>query len=273
MNPPRKSHVSEDFGADHTGGIKASAAPKVFVVSLHDVEPRFVEELERIVDGLRTRVGRALSAAVVSAAVHRCGDNHFTAWVREHFQEIALHGYTHQSRLWWHPVSVLTGGANEFSGLSEEESREKLALGQEALSKLFGEPAKVFVPPAWCCGAAAGKPAAEVGLSMIATLRHLVPINSRVAGCQPSIQQVNRPRDLRIPLQTFSWDCGRIAALGFAGEWLGRLLSGVPCVTFHPADVRRGFFQRGLKLVDQLLERGSEPVTFEGCAKHVFSQP
>ncbi|HUR47677.1 MAG TPA: DUF2334 domain-containing protein [Candidatus Saccharimonadales bacterium] len=223
---------------------------KAFIVSVHDVEPRFLKEIMTIVEALRERVGTTMCAAVVAEPMAQPGSTRFGSWVKEHFEEIALHGYSHRSSLRWHPISILTGGANEFSGLPKAEALERLGRGQKALTCAMGSPARVFVPPAWCAGAVAVKGAAREGLSTIVTLRLLLT------------------EEGRIPLATYSWDCGRPGLLGYAGEWLGGLLAGIPCITFHPADVRRGFLERGLSMVDRRLNEGRSPITFENCVNH-----
>lgn len=237
------------------GAVRPSCLKTAFIVSIHDVEPGFLEEISAIVEALRARIGATMTAAVVAEPALKSPNSHFISLVREHFEEIALHGYSHRTNLAWHPISFLTGGANEFSRLPESEARERLRLGQKALGELFGAPARVFVPPAWCRGSVTVQIAAGEGLPITVTLRHLLTSKGK------------------IPLATHSWDCGRIAILGYAGEWLGRLLTGIPCITFHPADVRRGFLSRGLKQVDSLLKAGLHPSTFVKCVSEILKEP
>jgi predicted deacetylase len=242
------------LGASREEMSRLSGAEKAFIVSVHDVEPRFLPELSAIVEALHARIGATMSAAVVAEPAEKSGCSEFVSLVRENFQEIALHGYSHRSKLMWHPISLLTRGANEFSKLPAAEAQDRLRRGQIALSGLFGAPARVFVPPAWCRGAVTVNGAAREGFSITVTLRHLLT----AAG--------------KIPVATHSWDCGRVGVLGYASEWIGRLLAGIPCITMHPADVRRGFLTRGLRRVDRLLNAGCSPITFESYVSNILKE-
>lgn len=248
MHPQAKSHRAGGFSWALSDADDVPFQEKEFIVSVHDVEPRFQQELTAVVDALQPRVGKAMSAAVVAEPTEKFGSPDFQSLVKENFTEIALHGFSHQSRLRWDPISLLTNRANEFSWMPQSQAKVRLHLGQEALNRSLGAPASVFIPPAWCLGAITIQTAADAGLSAIVTLRRLLT------------------REGRIPLAISSWDCGRMALLGYAGEWFGRVRSGIPCVTFHPADVRRGFLTRGIRMLDRLLERGFQPTTFAQLA-------
>ena len=69
----------------------------------------------------------------------------------------------------------------------------------------------------------------------------------------------------RVPLATWTWDCGRWGWLGHVGHWVGRLshatARGVPTLAIHPRDVERGFWPRIVRLVRELLAAGYEPST------------
>ena len=69
----------------------------------------------------------------------------------------------------------------------------------------------------------------------------------------------------RMPLSTWTWDCGRWRWTGHIGHGIGWLLHaldrGVPTLAIHPNDLRRGFWPSILRLTDQLLDEGYEPST------------
>ena len=72
----------------------------------------------------------------------------------------------------------------------------------------------------------------------------------------------------KVPLATWTWDCGRWGWLGHIGHGIGRLLQsldrGVPVLAIHPRDLERGFWPKILRLTEQLLESGYEPSTLAG---------
>jgi hypothetical protein len=74
--------------------------------------------------------------------------------------------------------------------------------------------------------------------------------------------------DRRIPLATWSWDCGRWSWLGHVGHgigWLSRSLDrGVPTVAIHPRDLDSGFWPKILRLTKELVDIGYEPSTVAG---------
>jgi hypothetical protein len=233
-----------------------------FIVSLHDVEPAAGTEVTHLLEELRGRVGNAISAAVIAARFGRTEGSGLAAVVRECCREMALHGYSHSGAGVCHPLGYLTGNAHEFVGLCAAEAQARLEQGQQILRDVFGRSAEVFVPPAWCLGPVTVELANLAGLSVLVTLMRLAT------------------RTVELPLATYSWDCGRFAALGYIGEALGcvrrRFSGAIPCVVLHPADVARGWDARGLRVIDDLLEEGYRPATFgdaaglrpgvEGCA-------
>ena len=72
----------------------------------------------------------------------------------------------------------------------------------------------------------------------------------------------------KVPLATWTWDCGRWGWLGHIGHGIGWLLQsldrGVPTLAIHPRDLERGFWPKILRLTEELLESGYEPSTPAG---------
>jgi Uncharacterized protein conserved in bacteria (DUF2334) len=167
---------------------------------------------------------------------------------RASYGELLLHGYTHQASSARGPIALLTNGANEFSALRHEDARFRVRHGQADLTRCFGAGASGFVPPAWQAGSLTSALLAESGIVYQLGLREL---RTATGGRQP--------------LAVWSWDCGRVAALGLAGECLGALMRAIlrgatPCVVLHPADLARGFLGRAIDLVRRLLAEGLQPV-------------
>ncbi len=72
----------------------------------------------------------------------------------------------------------------------------------------------------------------------------------------------------KVPLATWTWDCGCWGWLGHIGHGIGWLLQsldrGVPILAIHPRDLERGFWPKILQLTEELLESGYEPSTLAG---------
>jgi len=159
------------------------------------------------------------------------------------------HGYTHRQD---RPgvISFFTGRSNELSGLTREATQDRLMQGRVALQRALGVAVSGFVPPAWQNGHATSAEVARLGF------RYLIGFDS--------IRPADSPQ---IPLVTWSWDWGILAALGRVGECFATGCARVrtdalPCVVVHPADVARGYLPRILRVIDRLELQGRTPVRF-----------
>lgn len=233
-----------------------------FMVVVHDVAPPFLSTLCHIMRQLHPLVGGAVAGAVVPSwhGTQIVESSLTVDHARGAYGELLLHGYTHHAARACGPIALLTAGANEFSALPRPEAASRIHQGQAALASCFGSPARGFVPPAWQPGSLTSALLAEAGISYQLGLREL----RTAAG---STQ----------PLAVWSWDCGRVAALGLAGECLGALQRAIwrgatPCVVLHPADLARGFLRRALDLVRQLLAEGLRPALPCNLARAVDSR-
>jgi predicted deacetylase len=224
----------------------------MFHILLHDVTPQLQAPIAAIVEQLRPLVGNQMMAAVVPCwhgeRLKRSA-HAFIKFVRANFSEALLHGYTHQTGNGG-PVGWLTGNANEFTGLCADDALGRLGCGQTVFLEIFGQPARGFVAPAWQRGSITDQVLAGAGIRYNVGLTGVETVDGH-----------------RIPLSTWSWDAGRIAALGYVGEAIGSVMAAArpgaaPCVVFHPSDVERGFLPRGIRLVKKLLAEGRKPIVF-----------
>jgi hypothetical protein len=226
---------------------------RTFVVCIHDATPAYARETRMMLRDLAPVLGRRLSLGVVP---NWHGQWHLSAYpeycrlVRESSEELLLHGYFHRRQRGWGPATWLTAGSDEMNGLGLEETREILERGQRVFSQAFGEPARGFLAPAW-------RPGHLRALGGTAGLEHVLgffSLESRAGG--------------KVPLATWTWDCGRWGWLGHLGHgvgWLSHALDrGVPALAIHPRDLARGFWPTILRLTKDLLEAGYEPVTTAG---------
>ena len=222
-----------------------------FLVCIHDATPAYALETQAMVRDLAPLLGRRLSFGVVpdwhgewALTAHRdyCG------LVRESSEELLLHGYFHRRQRGWGPATLLAEGSDEMDGLDPEETRRTLERGQQVFTDVFGEPAHTFLAPAWQLGHVRVEDANTLGLQHVLGFFSLESRAGR-----------------KVPLATWTWDCGRWDVLGHVGHGLGWLLQslkrGVPTLAIHPRDLRRGFWPGILRLTEELLASGHEPCT------------
>jgi uncharacterized protein len=222
-----------------------------FLVCIHDATPAFARETQVMIRDLSPLLGRRLSFGVVpdwhgewSLAAHP----DYCRLVRDASDERLLHGYFHQRQRGWGPATLLAGRSDEMNGLDGDETRRILARGQRLFTDVFGTPARTFLPPAWQVGRVRQAGASAEGLEHV---MGFFSLESRAGR--------------RIPLATWTWDCGWWGGLGHVGDAVGKLLQsldrGVPTLAIHPRDLERGFWPRILRLTGELLDAGYEPGT------------
>jgi hypothetical protein len=135
-----------------------------------------------------------------------------------------------------------------MGGLDAEETRQLLERGQCVFTDVFGGPARTFLAPAWQPGRV------RAGMQDVPRLEHVLGFFS-----------LESDDGRKVPLATWTWDCGRWDVLGHVGHGFGWLLQslnrGVPTLAIHPRDLQRGFWPGILRLTEDLLARGYEPCT------------
>lgn len=220
------------------------------LVVVHDVASVFLPELNSIVERLEPLLGMRMSAAIVPRWRNQSGCRshvHYRDLIAR-FPERLLHGWTHQSNRLWRPISLMTDASDEFGGLDEATIRSRIEQAQVDFRELTGQDADGFLPPAWQLPI----PATE-----LSSLKFVMRFGRLESCCESG---------LFLPLATSSWDWGRIGWLGYGGELIGGLLrryslNAIPCVAIHPVDVRRGFFERAVRLIETLLQNGYQAAT------------
>lgn len=227
------------------------------LVIVHDVATVWRAASTRIFAALRPLVGATCAAAVVprwhgSPSL----DTALATHLRAHCGEVLLHGYTHRAVYPWHPLALLTGQANELSGQTAAVAAARVRAGKAQLARWVAQPVRGFVPPAWQAGALTSTVLAACGIEYALYWSHLATTDGR-----------------RVALHSYSWDSGRIAALGILGEWAAAVRGmltrrGVPCIVLHPADVARGYLPRSLALLRVLLAHGHQPTLPQHLTMH-----
>jgi hypothetical protein len=256
-----------------------------FHVCIHDATPAYARETRVMLQDLAPLLGRRLSFGVVPnwhgewpLAAHP----EYCRLIQDASEEILLHGYFHHRQRGRGPITLLTDSCDEMNGLDVEETRRTLERGQHVFTKVFGEPARGFLAPAWQRGHVRLAHASDLGRGRPKG-RHYDSrqddsrqhdsrqYNSRSAGLQAGLDyvlgfcSVQSSDGTQVPLATWSWDCGRWGWLGHLGHgigWLSQSLGrGVPTLAIHPRDLERGFWPKILRLTEDLLENGYEPTT------------
>jgi hypothetical protein len=221
-----------------------------FVVCFHDATPAFARETRLMLEDLEPLVGRRISLGVVP--------NWFGRWplaahpvycrlLQQRAEDLLLHGYFHRRGRGWGAVTLLAG-TDEMNGLDATETHALLERGQRDFTNVFGEPARVFLAPAWQRGHVRAVDASSCGIDHILGFFSLDSVTGD-----------------RIALATTTWDCGRLRWLGHVGRGIGGLLRSfrgrVPVLAIHPTDLANGFWPKILKLTGQLLAAGHTPTT------------
>ncbi|MDF1501415.1 DUF2334 domain-containing protein [Roseisolibacter sp. H3M3-2] len=221
-----------------------------FIVCLHDATPAFARETRAMLRGLAPLVGRRVSVGVVpdwDGAWPLARHPDFCALLRDSADELLLHGYRHRRARGAGPATWLAERSDEMAGLDDVGTRRALALGQRAFADAFGAPARGFLAPAWQAGRV------RAGVAEVA-IDHVLGFFALRSGA-----------GARVPLATWTWDCGRWGWLGHVGDGVGRLLHAlggrVPVLALHPRDLARGHWPRVLGLTRALLAAGHAPAT------------
>jgi hypothetical protein len=222
-----------------------------FLVCIHDATPAYDRETRVMIRDLAPMLGRRLSFGVVpdwNGEWPLAAHPDYCRLVRESGEELLLHGYFHRRQRGWGPATWLVEGGDEMSGLDPEETRRTLERGQRVVTEVFGEPARGFIAPAWLRGHV------RLGDGNSPGLEHVMGFFS-----------LESAAGRKVPLATWTWDCGRWGWLGHLGHGIGWLFHclnrGVPTLAIHPRDLERGFWPRILRLTRELLEHGYEPST------------
>lgn len=229
-----------------------------FIVCIHDATPAYARETRMMIEDLAPLTGRRLAMGVVPdwhGEWPLASHPDFCQLVSEASDELLLHGYFHRRQRGRGMTTLLTAGSDEMNGLDHDETRCTLERGQRVLAEVFGRPALGFLAPAWQPGHVRGFIRNTAGTQI--GLEHVVGFFS-----------LESSSGRRVPLSTWTWDCGRWDWLGHAGHRIGRLLQSldrrVPVLAIHPRDPERGFWPQILRLTRELLDAGYEPGTLTG---------
>ena len=158
--------------------MSSNAPHRLLLASIHDVSPRFENEVDRLLDLLAPHVGARLAMLVVP---NHWGDapivpgspfaGRLRSWAEQGI-EMLLHGFTHRDDA-QHAgpadrmrARFMTASEGEFLGLSKDEAATRIADGRALIEGIIGRPVDGFVAPAWLYGEGAREALAEAAIPL-----------------------------------------------------------------------------------------------------------
>ena len=240
----------------------AASRPRWLIASIHDVSPRFENEIERLVDHLRPHVESKVALLVVP---NHWGDSpivprsRFASRVRSwsnEGMEIVLHGYfhrddsTHRSAADRLRSRMMTAGEGEFLGLSREAAAERIRTGRALLEDITGKPISGFVAPAWLYSRGALEALASCDIPVAEDhWRVWSPVTGASLARGPVITWASRTP-------------ARLASSLAAAKALRRLPLPVLRVGVHPPDVSRPELLRSIERTLAIASRSRQPARY-----------
>lgn len=219
------------------------------LLSIHDVGPRFVSEVDRHAERMAASgVAHRYAMLVVpnhwGAAPLKGSD--FGTRLRDWASagvEMFVHGWFHRDEA-QHGGAVdrfrarhMTAGEGEFLGLSRDEAARRMADGRKLIEDITGRPVAGFIAPAWLYGDGARQALQDNGFAVAEDhMRVWSPVaRNRLLARGPVITWASRSRS-------------RIASSLFAARALRGLLRRAPVVRIavHPGDVHVGALNRSI---------------------------
>jgi predicted deacetylase len=145
--------------------MRRSEAPRRLIASIHDVTPRFADQIDLLFGRLERLLGAPRFAMLVVPDHWDCSplaaSPAFRAKLRswaDRDVEMFLHGWNHRDdqvhRAWlsaW-KARRMTAGEGEFLGLGRTEAARRLVEGRKVIEDIIGRPVSGFVAPAWLYG-------------------------------------------------------------------------------------------------------------------------
>jgi predicted deacetylase len=239
-----------------------TARDRLLLASIHDVSPRFEDEVDRLADLLRFHVGDRIALLVVP---NHWGDapivpgSPFAArlrrWAEAGF-EIFLHGYYHRDEARHSGAadrvraSFMTAGEGEFLGLDRSASAKRIREGRSLLEDITGRPIAGFVAPAWLYGPGAIEALGDCSIAIAEDhLRVWSPATGEQLARGPVITWASRTRPRLVS--------SLVAAAALRHAPLKVLRVGV-----HPPDIRHPVLVRSIDATFRSAARNRRPATY-----------
>lgn len=149
------------------------------LASIHDVSPRFIDQVDALADRLARHLGGPRFAMLVVpdhwGAAPIAQDRAFHRRLRDWHAsgiEMFVHGWFHRDEV-RHAGGVaalkarhMTAGEGEFLGLDHAEALRRMREGKVLIEDIIGGPTAGFVAPAWLYGEGAMAALADAGFAI-----------------------------------------------------------------------------------------------------------
>ncbi len=239
-----------------------TARDRLLLASIHDVSPRFEDEVDRLADLLRFHVGDRIALLVVP---NHWGDapivpgspfaRRLRRWAEAGF-EIFLHGFFHRDEARHSGAadrvraSLMTAGEGEFLGLDRSAAAKRIREGRSLLEDITGRPIAGFVAPAWLYGPGAIEALGDCSIAIAEDhLRVWSPATGEQLARGPVITWASRTRP-------------RLVSSLVAAAALRRAPLKVLRVGVHPPDIRHPVLVRSIQATLRSAARNRRPATY-----------
>lgn len=233
---------------------------KLLIISVHDVSPIFIRELEVIFKKLKAVKKEIFVVPNWDNRYDISKNKPFIKLVREEIRNdalLGLHGYSHMGRTFLWERLFFNGkdlGQNEFQDIDEREVIKKIKKGKEALYSAFKVYPKKFVAPRWILNRKYFDILRKFGFKNTESFLDITLLN----------------KNKKIRALVCNFDFGKnkhltsiLSYFSFGLIYLKILSGSLIRIAIHPCDVRNQIFSKELKIIEYLLERGWKPLTTE----------
>ena len=187
--------------------LSDSPSPRL-LASIHDVSPRFADEVDRLGERLARHL-RGVAPALLVVPDHWgeapiAGDRVFQAKLRgwaDAGADIFVHGWFHRDdsrhdgALTGFKARHMTAGEGEFLGLGHDEALRRMRDGRALIEDATGRSVTGFVAPAWLYGPGARAALADAGFALAEDhMRVWRPADGAVLAKGPVVTWASRSR-------------------------------------------------------------------------------
>ena len=183
-----------------------TAASRLLLTSIHDVSPRFENEIDELFDRVAPVTGSDHLAMLVVPDYWGVAPLAKSASFRRKLRdwsgqgvEMFLHGWHHradnppQSRLDQIRGNFMTAGEGEFLAMDRLNALQKMRDGRKLIEDIISGPVSGFIAPAWLYGEGALEAMRELGFSMAEDhMRVWSPLTGETLASGPVITWASR---------------------------------------------------------------------------------